>query len=287
MRNGGGASRQLRRGASRLAARGAARAIRADADSDEDEGSDIAYDDEDSDGGGGGRRRSDRRGGKRRRRAGGGVASSRASRRRVLDDEDDDESGGEEEEEEEEDGDGAGVTMADDWLLRESSHPSEFVPQVGDLVVYLRRGHEQSVHAYPDRHGLPPPPYLVHPSLPNAVRCEVLEVSYLQAGPKEVPPLTRIHVGLKVCAQADQPGAEEEERAEEEAAAEGGAAGSADADDSSVVAKAGAVPEFEQWVVTVAPPAAGVTDFLILSDRYDHALNQWGMCLDASREDSR
>ena len=110
---------------------------------------------------------------------------------------------------------------------------------------------------------------------------------------------TRIHVRLKV--RAGLPPHAAAQQAASGAAAAGGAPGGAEADDASVAdaaaasnsaAPAGggalvpteaeaAVPVGEEWDVTVLPPAAGVSDYLILHDRYEWASRQWELCMDA------
>ena len=180
--------------------------------------------------------------------------------------------GAEEEEEEEEWAAGSAMEMETSWatalvgplgwLLRSEARASEFVPQVGDRLIYLRRGHEQSLKIYPDHRSLPPPPFDVHPELPNAVACEVLAVHCMAPRPKDKTSALRLHVELRVCAaEAARP-----------AAAEAASSSAADVGSNS------SVPDGENWVVTVPPPEAGCTDFLVLGGRYEHALKQWHIC---------
>ena len=90
--------------------------------------------------------------------------------------------------------------------------------QVGDAVIYLRRGHAKALESYADQPGMPRPPYVAHPQLAPAVACEVLEVMYLQPRSTEPHQLVRLHVRLRVCASG-MAAAEADEAAAVEAAA--------------------------------------------------------------------
>ena len=90
--------------------------------------------------------------------------------------------------------------------------------------------------------------------------------------------LTRIHVGLRVCALEDGAAG---------AASSSSCAASSSSSSSATSAPAPAVPVGDEWVVTVPPPAAGTSDFLILCDRYEWATRQWEMCVDVLAEGSK
>ena len=81
-----------------------------------------------------------------------------------------------------------------DWLRSVETPPNTYLPQLGDRVIYLRRGHEAALLRHPEGEGgegegeggegcgsgLLLPPYVLHPDLPLAVECEVIA---LQAFP--------------------------------------------------------------------------------------------------------
>ncbi|KAL3926791.1 MAG: hypothetical protein SGPRY_003137 [Prymnesium sp.] len=142
------------------------------------------------------------------------------------------------------------------WLAGTEPARHEYVPQVGDAVVYLRRGHEASLAQLPERHE---PPYAAQPWLPLAVGCEVVEVSCVPAD-RAVSPHMRLSVALSVreCPL-------------------GGPAG------SGVSTRREARQAAEVWKVTVYAAAAGAVDFLILRDRYEHAARQHQICLESGR----
>ena len=221
-------------------------------------------------------------------------------------------------------GKGEGVSpgwMADPlgWLLRTEQSSTEFVPQLGDAVTYLRRGHEEALSLYADHEGLPPPPFVAHPNLPCAVACTVTAVRYVPPKPLEQPPLGRLHVTLQVDGSVGD-GSAGDGSAGDGSAGDGPTGASTDQsppggdlgaflgreliDDKAALGVGGgstapvahdgepaggssggpAASAHEEWVVTVPPPAAGCADFLVLTARYAHAARQWEHCLAASRD---
>ena len=139
----------------------------------------------------------------------------------------------------------------------------ELVPQLGDHVVYLRRGHERTLEALPgmrDACGRSPPPYEQYPELPLAVCCEVVGVATVVLPPAataaDAPPATalvQLHVTLRHRLHAL-----------ETAACETAA--------------------YETWRVAVPPPAAGCADFLVLKAQYEHAQRQWQRCRESAAQ---
>jgi len=188
-----------------------------------------------------------------RRRRGRGSKGQRAT----YDEEED-------EEDEEDEEEVAGVAQDPiAWLMRTAPCPQELVPQLGDHVVYLRRGHERTLAALPgmrDACGRSPPPYEQYPELPLAVCCEVVGVATVVLPPAataaDAPPATalvQLHVTLRHRLHAL-----------ETAACETAA--------------------YETWRVAVPPPAAGCADFLVLKAQYEHAQRQWQRCRESAAQ---
>ena len=163
------------------------------------------------------------------------------------------------------------------WLLRTEPQPHEYVPQVGDEVVYLRRGHERSVGAYPDLSAMPAPPYLIHPALPHAVRCRVLQIEYVPAGVAEAEAeaeaekrgLVRLHVRLLALGASEPASNGDNGDAVNGGTVNGGAVkyGAELAPQREAISAAcddDGTPSGEEWLVTIPAPAAGCADFLVL-----------------------
>jgi hypothetical protein len=157
------------------------------------------------------------------------------------------------------------------WLMRTEPQPNEMVPQVGDQVVYLRRGHAQAVALYAPSPGVPVPPYLAHPELPNAVRCEVLQVLYVPSKMASPVPQVCLHVKLRVLGGVATPTSQD-----------GAPHMEADAPSRSATWSTEHVPAGGEWLVELLPPAAGCADYLVLDSRYAHAQRQWAMCREGS-----
>ena len=124
-------------------------------------------------------------------------------------------------------------------------------------MVYLRRGHEQALQLLADPPHLPPPPFITRRGLPMAVGCEVLKVEYAPPD-RKISPHVRLLVTLRV--RENPVGVVPEERTRTR----------------GLVAN-------EDWVVMVHAPTAGAADFLILRDRYEHALRQYRLCKEVGR----
>ena len=133
-------------------------------------------------------------------------------------------------------------------------------------MVYLRRGHREALGMLPDPPSLPPPPFVEQRGLPFAVGCEVMQVQCVapesRDGKRGGSPYARLLVTLRV--RENPLSVSMAERGEGRRQTRGAASA-------------------EEWLVTVHAAAAGVPDFLILRDRYEHALRQYRICRTVGR----